>query len=158
MAVGLVDQGSRGGGGKIWRRNEPSGGGGSGGGGGGSGVGSNGGSSGVNGSGGGVNGGSRRPVSASFWLACGVGQRRWIVLDTLNILMTFGYYLASFLASVNLLVSQKETNIWLSIRATNKKTYTQIKNGHFVMCICVLVQRNHHFLQNEYTKDGCKGK
>jgi hypothetical protein len=41
---------------------------------------------------------------------------------------TFGYYLASFLASVYLSVSQKETNIWPSIRATNKKNeYTNIK-------------------------------
>ncbi len=52
--VGLVDQGSWGGGGKIWQRGRPSGGGGSRGGGGGSGggVGSGGGGGGVDGSGG----------------------------------------------------------------------------------------------------------
>ncbi len=44
----------------------------------------------------------------------------WIFVDTVNILATFCYYLASFLASVYLLVSQKETNVWPSIRATNK--------------------------------------
>jgi hypothetical protein len=35
-------------------------------------------------------------------------------------LARFSNYLAFFLASVYLLVSQKETNIWPSIRATNK--------------------------------------
>jgi hypothetical protein len=34
-------------------------------------------------------------------------------------LAEFGYYLVSFLAPVYLLVSQKETNIWPSICATN---------------------------------------
>jgi hypothetical protein len=60
VAVGLVDQGSWGGGGKIWVRRGPSGGGGVGGSGGG---------------GGGGGGGGRRPGSASCGLACGVGQR-----------------------------------------------------------------------------------
>jgi hypothetical protein len=64
--------------------------------------------------------------------------------DTLNFLATFGYYLASFLASAYVLVSQKETNIWPFIHATNKKN-TQIKNGHFVMHIRVSGQRNHLF-------------
>jgi hypothetical protein len=73
--VSLVDQGSWGGGGKIWQRGGPSRGGGSRGGGGGSGVGGSCGSSGVDGSGGGVDGGSRRPVSATCGLASGVGQR-----------------------------------------------------------------------------------
>ncbi len=103
--------------------------------GGGGGVGGGGSGGGVNGSGGGVDGGGGRPVSASCGLASGVGRRSWIFIDTLNILATFGYYLASFLASVYLLVSQKETN----------KTNTQIKNGYFVMCIRVSVQRNHLF-------------
>ncbi len=80
VAVGLVDQGSRGGGGKIWQRGGPSGGGGSGGGVGGGGVGGGGvgggvDGSGVDGSGGGVDGGGRRPVSASCGLASAVGQR-----------------------------------------------------------------------------------
>ncbi len=75
MAVGLVDQGSWGGGGKIWQRGGPSGGSGSGGSGGGGGVGGGGGGGGVNGSGGGVDGGSGRPVSASCGLASEVGQR-----------------------------------------------------------------------------------
>jgi hypothetical protein len=52
----------------------------------------------------------------------------------------------------------KRDKIWPSICATNKKTNIQIKNGHFVMCIRVSVQRNHLFLQNKNTKDGCKGK
>jgi hypothetical protein len=39
----------------------------------------------------------------------------------------------------------KKTNIWPSICATNQKTNTQIKNGHFVMCIHVSGQRNHLF-------------
>jgi hypothetical protein len=74
VAVGRVDQGSRGGRGKIWQRGGPSRGGGSGGGGGGGGVGSGGGGGGVDGSRGGVDGGGR-PVSASCGLASGVGQR-----------------------------------------------------------------------------------
>ncbi len=116
MAVGLVDQGSRGGGGKIWQRGRPSGGGGSGGGGGGGGVGGGGG-------GGGVDGGGRRPVLTSCGLTSGAGRRRW----TVNILASFGYYLASFLASVYLLVSQKETNIFgLLFVLQIKKTNTQI--------------------------------
>ncbi len=75
MAVGLVDQGSWGGGGKIWQRGGPNGGGGSGGGGSGGGVGGGGGGGGVGSSGGGVDGGGRRPVSAFCGLASGVGQR-----------------------------------------------------------------------------------
>ena len=82
MAVGLVDQGSRGGGGKIWQRGGPSGGGGSGGGVGGGGVGGgvggggvDGSSGGVDGSGGGVDGGGGRPVSASCGLASVVKRR-----------------------------------------------------------------------------------
>ncbi len=70
MAVGLVDQGSRGGGGKIWQRGGPSGGGGGSGG-----ADSSGGSGGVDGSGGGVDSGGGRPVSASCGLASGVGRR-----------------------------------------------------------------------------------
>jgi hypothetical protein len=61
----------------------------------------------------------------------------------------FWQYLAiiwrPFFASVYLLVSQIETNIWPSICASNKKTNTQIKNGHFVVCICVSGQWNHLF-------------
>jgi hypothetical protein len=75
VAVGLVDQGSRGEGGKIWQRGGPSGGGGSRGGVGGVGVGGSGGGSGVDGSGDGVNGGGGRPVSVSCGLASVVGQR-----------------------------------------------------------------------------------
>ncbi len=75
MAVGLVDQGSRGGRGKIWQRGGPSGGGSSGGGVGGGGVGGGVGGGGVDGSGGGVDGGGGRPVSASCGLASVVGQR-----------------------------------------------------------------------------------
>ncbi len=75
MAVGLVDQGSRGGGGKIWQRGGPSGGGGSGGGVGGGGVGGGVGGGGVVGSGGGVNGGGGRPVSASCGLPSVVRRR-----------------------------------------------------------------------------------
>ncbi len=56
MAVGLVDQGSQGGGGKIWQRGGP------------------GGVSG-GGSGSGVDGGGRRPGSASCGLVFAVGQR-----------------------------------------------------------------------------------
>jgi hypothetical protein len=74
---------------------------------------------GVGGDGGGVNGSSGRPGSATCGLAFWVGRRLWIFVDTLNFLATFGYCLASFLASVYLLVSQKETDIWHSIRATN---------------------------------------
>jgi hypothetical protein len=73
--MGLVDQGSWGGGGKIWQRGRPSGGGGSGGGGGGGGVSGGGGSGGVDGSSGGVDIGGGRPVSASCGLASGVGRR-----------------------------------------------------------------------------------
>ena len=69
-AVGLVDRGCRGGGGKIWQRGGPSGGRV-----GGSGVGGGVGSGGVDGSGGGVDGGGRRPVSASCGFASGVGRR-----------------------------------------------------------------------------------
>jgi hypothetical protein len=132
VAVGLVDWGSQGGRGKIWQRGRPSGGGGGGGGDGGGGVGSGGGgggvgSSGGGGGGGGVGGGSGRPGSASCGLAFGVGQRWWIFVAAFNFLSTFGYYLAPFSASVHLLVSQKETNIWPSISATNKKRNTQIK-------------------------------
>jgi hypothetical protein len=53
--------------------------------------------------------------------------RFWVWAEVLDLskytqfLATFGYYLASFLASVYLLVSQKEMNIWPSIRTTNKK-------------------------------------
>jgi hypothetical protein len=68
VAVGLVDQGSWGGGGKIWQRDGPSGGSGGREGGGGGGVGGGGGGS-------GVNGGGRRPVSASSGHASGVGPR-----------------------------------------------------------------------------------
>ncbi len=75
VVVGLVDQGSRGGGGKIWRRGRPSGGGGSGGGVGGGGVGGGVGGGGVDGSGGGVDGGDGRPLSASCELASVVGWR-----------------------------------------------------------------------------------
>jgi hypothetical protein len=159
VVVGLVDQGSRGGGGKKWQRGRPSGGGGSGGsvsgsgaGGGvdggcvdGSGGGVDGSGGGVNGSGGGVDGGSGRPVSASCGLASVVGQRWWIIVDTVNILATFGY-LAAFLAFVYLLVSQKETNIFgLLFMLQIKKTNTQIKKWSFCMRIHVLVQRNHLF-------------
>ncbi len=70
MAVGLVDQGSQGGGGKIWQRGRPRGGGGGAGGGGGGGGGG-----GVNGSGGGVDGGGGRPGLATCGLACGVRRR-----------------------------------------------------------------------------------
>ncbi len=55
--MGLVDQGSQGGGGKIWQRGGPSGGGG---------IGSGGGGSGVDGSDGGVDSGGGRPGSASL--------------------------------------------------------------------------------------------
>ncbi len=98
MAGGLVDQGSWGGGGKIWQRGRPIRGGGGKGSGSGGGVSGGGGGSGVSGSGGGggVNGGGGRPGSTSCGLACGVGQRLWIFVDTLNFLATFGYYLASF--------------------------------------------------------------
>ena len=75
VAVGLVDQGSRGGGGKIWQRGRPSGGGGSGGSVGGGGVSGGVGGGGVNGSGGGVDSGGGRPVSTSCGLASGVGRR-----------------------------------------------------------------------------------
>jgi hypothetical protein len=75
VTVGLVDQGSRGGGGKIWQRSGPSGGGGSGGGIGGGGVGGSVGGGGVDGSGGGVDGGGGRPVSTSCELASVVGRR-----------------------------------------------------------------------------------
>jgi hypothetical protein len=81
--------------------------------------------------------------SASCELACEVGQRWWLFVDTLFFLATFGYYLACLLASVYLLVSQKETNFWPSICATiqiKKKEYTN-KNHHFVVCIHVLGQR-----------------
>jgi hypothetical protein len=43
---------------------------------------------------------------------------------------------------VYLFVSQKEKNNWFSICAPKKKN-TQIKNGHVVVCIHVLGQRNH---------------
>ncbi len=86
--MGLVDQGSRGGGGEIWQRGRPSGGGGSRGGG----------------------------------------------------------------------VSQKETNIWPSIHATNKKTNTQIKKWSFCMRIRVLVQRNHLFGKTNIQKTVAKVK
>ncbi len=75
MAVGLIDRGSRGGGGKIWQRGGPSGGLGSGGGVGGGGVSGGVGGGGVGGSGGGVDGGGGRPVSASCKLTSVVGQR-----------------------------------------------------------------------------------
>ncbi len=73
MAVGLVDQESWVGGGKIWQIGRPSGGGGSGGGVGGGGV--NGSGGGVDSSSGGVDGGGGRPVSASCGLASVVGRR-----------------------------------------------------------------------------------
>jgi hypothetical protein len=73
-------------------------------------------------------------------------------------LATFGYYLASFLASVYLLVSQKETNIWPSIRATNKKNeYTNKKWSFCNMYPCISAKKSP-FLQNKYTKEGWKGK
>jgi hypothetical protein len=50
------------------------------------------------------------------------------------------------------MVSQKETNIWPSVRATKKIMNTQIKNGHFVMCICVSGQRNHLFCKTNTQK------
>ncbi len=75
-----------------------------------------------------------------------------MIVATLNFLATFGYYLASFLASVYLLVSQKEMNIWPYIHATNKKKNSQIKNGHFVMCIHVSRQRNHLFCKTNAQK------
>jgi hypothetical protein len=149
--VGLVDQGSQRGGGKIWQRGGPSGGGGGGGRGGSSGVGGGGGGGGVNGSGGGVGGSGGRPGSASCGLVCGVGRRRWIFVDTLYFLATFGYYLASFLASLYLLVSQKEMNIWPFICATNKKNeYTNIKWPFCSVYLCIGSNKSP-FLQNEYS-------
>jgi hypothetical protein len=53
---------------------------------------------------------------------------------------------------VYLLVSQKETNIWLSICATNKKNEYTNKNGHFVMCIHLSGQRNHLFCKTNTQK------
>jgi hypothetical protein len=73
-------------------------------------------------------------------------------------LATFGYYLASFLASVYLLVSQKKTNIWPSIRATNKKNeYTNKKVVILYVYQCVGPKKSP-FWKNKYTKDGCEGK
>jgi hypothetical protein len=73
--------------------------------------------------------------------------------------VTFGYYLVSFLASVYLLVSQKETNIWPSIHTTNKKKpKTQIKKLSFCMRIRVSVQRNHLFGKTKTQKTAAKVK
>ena len=72
---------------------------------------------------------------------------------------TFGYYLASFLASVYLLVSQKKTNIWPSICATKKikNKYTNIKVVILYVYPCIGPKKSA-FWQNKYTKDGCEGK
>ncbi len=75
VAVGLVDQGSQGGGGKIWQRGRPSGGGGSRGGVGGSGVCGGVGGNGVDDSGSGVKSCGGKPVSASCGLASVAGRR-----------------------------------------------------------------------------------
>jgi hypothetical protein len=73
-------------------------------------------------------------------------------------LAAFGYYLASFLASVYLLVSQKETNIWPSVCATNKKNEYTNKKWSFCNVHPRIGPKKSSFLQNKYTKDGCKGK
>ncbi len=97
-------------------------------------------------------------MSASCGLASGVGRRRWIFVDTLNILATFGYYLASFLASVYLLVShpKKRQIFGLLLVLQIEKMNTQIKNGHFVMCIRVSVQINHLFCKTNTQKTVAK--
>jgi hypothetical protein len=59
---------------------------------------------------------------------------------------------------VYLLVSQKETNIWPSICATNKKMNTQIKTVVIFYAYLFIGPKKSPFWQNKYTKDGCKGK
>jgi hypothetical protein len=59
---------------------------------------------------------------------------------------------------VYLLVSQKESNIWPSICATNKKNkYTNIKVVILYAYPCIGPKKSP-FWQNKYTKDSCKGK
>ncbi len=57
-----------------------------------------------------------------------------------NIWLLFG-----ILFSVCVFVGIPKSDTWPSTFATSKKTNIQIKNGHFVMCIRVSVQRNHLF-------------
>jgi hypothetical protein len=59
---------------------------------------------------------------------------------------------------VYLLVSQKETNIWPSICATNKKNeYTNKKVVILYAYPCIGPDKSL-FWQHKYTKDGCEGK
>jgi hypothetical protein len=75
-----------------------------------------------------------------------------------NDLARFSNYLGFFLASVYLLVSQKETNIWPFICATNKKNkYTNKKVVILYAYPCIGPKKSPFFL-NKYTTDGCKGK
>ncbi len=55
-----------------------------------------------------------------------------------------------------LLVSPKETNTWPSICATNEKMNTQIKSGHFGMCVHVLGQKNPFFCKTNTQKTVAK--
>jgi hypothetical protein len=94
-------------------------------------------------------------VSSLLWSG---GDDGSIFVDTVNILATFGYYLASFLASVYLLVSQKEMNIWPSIRATNIKNEYTNKEVVILYAYPCIGPKKSPFWQNKYTKDGCEGK
>jgi hypothetical protein len=73
-------------------------------------------------------------------------------------LARFSNYLALFLASVCLLVSQKETNIWPSICATNKKNKYTTKKLFILYAYPCIGPKKSPILQKKYTKDGCKGK
>ncbi len=65
-------------------------------------------------------------------------------------LARFSNILASFLASVYLLVSQKETNIWPSTCATNKNGYTNKKWSFCNVYPCIGAKKSP-FFQNKCT-------
>ncbi len=54
-----------------------------------------------------------------------------------------------------LLVSQKETNIWPSICATNKKNKYTNKKAVILYAYPCIGPKKSPFWQNKYTKDGC---
>ncbi len=82
-------------------------------------------------------------------------------MDLCRHTQSFGdiWLLFGILFSVCVFVGIPKMNIWPSICTTNnKKMNTQIKNGHFVMCIHVSGQRNHLFCKTNTQKMVAKVK